>query len=58
MSNKDELIAHLTAERDKAREEAGVYKYRMDHYKAGMQIHLRISLERKAEIERLKQEQP
>lgn len=53
MSNKDELIAHLTAERDKAREEAGVYKYRMDHYKAEMQIHLRISLERKAEIERL-----
>jgi len=36
----------------------GVYKYRMDHYKAEMQIHLRISLERKAEIERLTQEQP
>jgi len=58
MSDKDKLIGHLTAERDKAREEAGVYKYRMEHYKAEMQIHLRISLERKAEIERLTQEQP
>jgi hypothetical protein len=35
------LIAHLTAERDKAREEAGVYKYRMEHYEREMYIYLR-----------------
>lgn len=34
------LIAHLTAERDRAREEAGVYKYRMEHYNREMYIYL------------------
>ena len=52
--DKDALIEHLTAERDKAREEAGVYKYRMEHYQREMYIHLRISQERKAEVERLR----
>jgi hypothetical protein len=35
------LIAHLTAERDRAREDAGVYKYRMEHYEREMYIYLR-----------------
>lgn len=54
--DKDALIEHLTAERDKAREEAGVYKYRMEHYQREMYIHLRISQERKAEVERLREQ--
>ena len=53
MSDKDKLIEHLTAERDKAREEAGVFKYRMEHYQREMAIHLRVAEDRKAEIERL-----
>ena len=57
MSGKDKLIAHLTEERDKAREEAGVYKYRMEHYQSEMQIHLRISQERKAELDRIREGQ-
>jgi len=56
MSHKDKLIKHLTAERDKAREEAGVYKYRMEHYQREMMIHLRISQDRKAELDRIRQE--
>ena len=52
-----ELIEHLQAERDKAREDAGVYKYRMEHYEREMQIHLRISQDRKAELDRIRQEQ-
>jgi hypothetical protein len=55
--NKDKLIEHLQAERDKAREDAGVYKYRMEHYEREMQIHLRISQDRKAELDRIRQEQ-
>lgn len=50
-----DLIAHLTEERDKAREEAGVYKYRMEHYQAEMMIHLRNSIARQEELERLRE---
>lgn len=53
MSDKDQRIKDLIEERDKAREDVGVYKYRMKHYEQEMYIHLRISQERKAEIERL-----
>jgi len=54
--NKDKLIEHLQTERDKAREDAGIYKYRMEHYEREMQIHLRISQDRKAELDRIRQE--
>ena len=53
MSFKDQLIEHLTAERDKAREEAGIYKYRMEHYQAEMYIHLRNSVDRKEQLDLL-----
>ena len=57
MSYKDELIAHLQAERDEAREQAGVYKDRMEHYCKEMQIFLRLSEDRKEELQRLREEQ-
>ena len=57
MSYKDELIAHLQAERDEAREQAGVYKYWMEHYCKEMQIFLRQSEDRKEELQRLREEQ-
>jgi len=57
MSYKDDLIAHLQAERDEAREQAGVYKYRMEHYRAEMYIHLRNSMDRKEELQLLREEQ-
>jgi len=53
MGFKDQLIEHLTKERDEAREEAGVYKYRMEHYQAEMYIHLRNSLDRKEQLDLL-----
>jgi hypothetical protein len=57
MSGKDKLIAHLTEERDKAREEAGVYKYRMEHYQSGNADPPSHQPERKAELDSIREGQ-
>lgn len=54
MTDTPETLASLRAERDKAREECGVLRYRLERSEAEMYIQLRSSMAYQKELAELK----